>query len=521
MFRLRRELLMVLLIVIAAGILIWRWHGARAPSNAKFADALFAREPVTLTPRIHMLGRLVPSVAYAIETSAGLVLVDTGLESDGSRLREQLVSLELDESRICAILLTHVHGDHSLGARFLRELTGVKIYAGRGDCQPLRDGGPREAFFSTFPMDDVPIHGTPVDVELIGDEELVFGDARIQVIATPGHTPGSICYLLHQDNQRVLFGGDTISSLISDLGTYAAYLAPRYRGNARDYLDSLRKLRAIPAPDLVLPGHPNEEGQPHSPRLSESAWHNLLDRGIRDMEKLVARFDADGEDFLDGNPKQLLAGLYYLGDYKRRAVFVLNTGSHQMLFDAPGDDGLAAFIAERLKTAGIEAPSLTAVLVTSSDPAAIGGLAMITATWDCRVVADASAHQTIRAKSSVPVQLMTPQELAEAGWFSIRAIPLEGCGAGTVAYLFRWENRDVLASGNVPTTFGQESLDDLQNTLQGEWIDSHRCRDSLSQLRERRPDLWLPAYPKNGQNANLYDSQWGDVLHRNLQGLNR
>ena len=98
----------------------------------------------------------------------------------------------------------------------------AKIYAGDADASTLRDGGPREAIFSTFPMDGFTIHGTPVDVELQGGEKLRFGNAEITVIATPGHTPGSICYLLKLDGRRILFGGDTISSLVGDLGTYSA-----------------------------------------------------------------------------------------------------------------------------------------------------------------------------------------------------------------------------------------------------------------------------------------------------------
>ena len=102
------------------------------------------------------------------------------------------------------------------------------------------------------------------------------------------------------------------------LGTYSAYLAPRYRGNASDYLDSLRRLRALPVPDLVLPGHPGADPTPQSPSLSQQRWKALLDDGIREMETLVARYEADGADFLDGVPKPLLPDLYYLGDFGGR-----------------------------------------------------------------------------------------------------------------------------------------------------------------------------------------------------------
>src|SRR5262249_1770431 len=123
---------------------------------------------------------------------------------------------------------------------------GAQVYAGKADCRPLRDGEPRIAFFSTFHMPHIATHATTIDVELLGDETLTFGDTNILVLATPGHTPGSICYLLERDGKRVLFTGDVVSSLdpatSGVLGTYAAYLAPAYRGDVDAYLTTLRRL---------------------------------------------------------------------------------------------------------------------------------------------------------------------------------------------------------------------------------------------------------------------------------------
>ena len=172
--------------------------------------AVFQPEVKTMAPGLHLLGQLDPSVAYAIETSEGLVLVDCGLESQHSLLLQQVETLGLNIDRLQAVLITHCHGDHYLGATHLRNLTGAKIYAGQQDSAVMRAGGPREAVFLTYPMDDVDILKTEVDVELKGAETLTFGDTTIRVIAASGHTPGSICYLMERDGFTALFSGDVI-----------------------------------------------------------------------------------------------------------------------------------------------------------------------------------------------------------------------------------------------------------------------------------------------------------------------
>ena len=168
----------------------------------------------------------------------------------------------------------------------------------------------------------------------------------------------------------MMLRGDDLprSELGKPLGTYSAYLAPRYRGNAQDSLDSLRRLRGLPVPDLVLPGHPGADVTPQSPCLSQASWESLLDRGIHDMETLLCRYEADGAIFLDGIPKQLLPDLYYLGDFRGAAVYGFFASSRFFLIDAPGGPGLVEFVSSRLRQLGRKPVAPTAVLLTSCEP---------------------------------------------------------------------------------------------------------------------------------------------------------
>src|SRR5262245_49981333 len=321
--------LVLIFITAAAVIYLWPRSANNQPVSAPDYASVLAADARALSSGVYILGRTRTGAVYAVETSEGLVLIDSGLEANATTLRKELAELYLDVNRLRAILLTHCHADHSMGAEYLRNLTGAKIYAGRADCPPLRAGGPREAFVSIFHMPSTVLHPTTVDVELEDNDSVPMGDTKFTAIAAPGHTPGSTCYLMERAGQRVLFTGDVILSLSPDnpepLGTYPAYLAPVYGGSPADFLTTLKKLRAMAVPDLVLPGHPVMDQTPQSPRLTQQRWEELLDCGIRTMDELITRRKVDGANFLDGHAKQLLPGLHYLGDIKERAVYCLKS----------------------------------------------------------------------------------------------------------------------------------------------------------------------------------------------------
>jgi glyoxylase-like metal-dependent hydrolase (beta-lactamase superfamily II) len=301
------------------------------------------------------------------------------------------------------------------------------------------------------------------------------------------------------------------------LGTYSAYLAPRYRGDAVTYLSSLRRLRALDVPDLVLPGHPRSDPTPQSPRLSPARWHDLLDRGIRDMETLVARLEADGADFLDGEPKTLLPGLDYLGDRGGRAVYGLSASSKLFLVDAPGGPGLLDFVRGRLRRLGREPAAPHAVLLTSGGEPETAGLRELVERCHVTVVASPAVLRRLRETCPSGMSLLSTDELPARGWFEVSPVPLRAGDLSPIAYRLEWAGKSVLLSGGIPVTVKDGSWPDPSSM-------SPRTREraldfliSVYKLADPKPDLWLPATPVDGQNANLYDRDWEDIITANYR----
>ncbi|MFO1321874.1 MAG: MBL fold metallo-hydrolase [Burkholderiales bacterium] len=123
--------------------------------------------------------------------------------------------------RLTWILETHVHADHVTGARALKERTGART------AVSLHCGA------------------TGFDQLLVDGESIVFGCEVVRAIATPGHTPGSTCYLWHDR----LLTGDTL--LIGGCGR-----TDFQNGSAEALFESITgKIFALPDDTLVYPGH--------------------------------------------------------------------------------------------------------------------------------------------------------------------------------------------------------------------------------------------------------------------------
>ena len=145
-----------------------------------------------------------------------------------------LILNALDEAQLSlrAILLTHAHFDH-FGAMWpLYTRRPAPVYVNREDLAPFVNIGPQRF---------VP----PPDTRFIGDgDRFTAGSLAFQVIACPGHTPGSVSYLCGD----MLFSGDTLLHMACGRIDYPC-------SSPADMLATLAKLRELPGSYRLYPGH--------------------------------------------------------------------------------------------------------------------------------------------------------------------------------------------------------------------------------------------------------------------------
>lgn len=132
------------------------------------------------------------------EGADDIVIIDPG--SNGEIVYDDIKGLGFE--KIAGILLTHGHGDHTGGARRLKELSGAKIYAYEDESEILKD--PEKNLSGWFGT----AYGFEADEYFYDKQTFTMAGVTFTVFHTPGHTKGGCCYYVEEDD--VLFCGDTI-----------------------------------------------------------------------------------------------------------------------------------------------------------------------------------------------------------------------------------------------------------------------------------------------------------------------
>jgi len=208
-----------------------------------------------------------PVPAYVIETERERVLVDTGLAPEAiadpvahygfealaifGLEQERRLDEQVDLASVTKVVLTHLHFDHAGGLAQLP--SSVPVYVQRREWEAA--GDPAVAQRNFFLSAD--FAGAADQVVLVDGDHDLLGDGSVELLATPGHTPG------HQSirvGERLVIGGD-VSHFASGLDDHRFPIFADDHGAQKASAERLRgvrengfEVRPGHDPDLLVPG---------------------------------------------------------------------------------------------------------------------------------------------------------------------------------------------------------------------------------------------------------------------------
>ena len=261
--------------------------------------AIQAVEPFQIFDNLYYVG-IDWVAAYVIETSAGLILIDSLYGPWVEHMLTGMQKLGLDPNDIRYVLVTHGHFDHAGGAAEIQRRFGATIVMTQEDWELARE----PATIPAFAM-NVPATG-----QIAEDGEIIqLGDTAVELFKTPGHTEGVLSM-----RYPVRDGNETHTAIT--LGGVGLNFSGVERTEA--YLESYARLRNEIARDAAvsLPNHAQmgqvferaealktrRPGQPH-PFVDRSGFARALSQFVANAEdKLIAERNGTA-----GNPLEALS----------------------------------------------------------------------------------------------------------------------------------------------------------------------------------------------------------------------
>jgi len=221
-------------------------------------------------------------------------VIDPG--GEGQRVARRLRELDLE---LAMILNTHAHFDHVLDAWLLKQEMGGDVYLHPDDQVILEDRS--VGLVAPLASTSKSPRGA-VDQWLHEGDRLPIGSLQLEVLETPGHTPGHLC--LYEKQTRIFFSGDHI---LDDITPNISVWSER-QDPLSQYLKSLDKIVPYEI-DWVLPGH-RTPFQNHRRRIAELKEHHeirteevasILRRGSRTAYQVASEmtWDIDCESWED------------------------------------------------------------------------------------------------------------------------------------------------------------------------------------------------------------------------------
>jgi metallo-beta-lactamase class B len=221
--------------------------------------------PAQVFDNLYMLG-MKTATAWALTTSEGIILFDAMFHHN---VEETVVgsmrALGLDPADIKYVIISHAHNDHFGGAAYLQETLGARIVMSVEDWEHMRSW-PQLGSLAPFPRDDIAVRD---------GYTITLGDTTVSIVATPGHTPGTISPIFPvRDGEDVHYVGYWGASAVSFLPAEGIV----------QYMGSVDRFQRIdPRVDVPLTNHP------------------AIDASLLKLEALAGRGRGDPHPFVEGN----------------------------------------------------------------------------------------------------------------------------------------------------------------------------------------------------------------------------
>jgi metallo-beta-lactamase class B len=194
--------------------------GAGGPGGSRRPPAreTWSAEPAKIADNLYFLGTRIHS-AWVIVGSQGIIIIEALFDyAARDEILGGMEKLGLDKSKVKYVILSHAHADHDGGAKLLQdEIPGVHLIYGVEDWEAVDK--------STDHAGGKPKH------DMVGDDgmKVSVGDASVQIVTMPGHTPGTLSYLFEvRDNgkpMRVAYVGGTAIPFNASAAYYDRYIA--------------------------------------------------------------------------------------------------------------------------------------------------------------------------------------------------------------------------------------------------------------------------------------------------------
>ena len=233
-----------------------------------------------------------PSSTHIIDTGDGLILIDPGYRENFYLVINNIWELGFNPKDIKYILLSHCHFDHTDATDLLVNMCGAKVFMGKDDM-PLYKGEIFHYNFVPFTVD-----------EFLDDGDIVeLGNTKVECLATPGHTDGTMSFIFDVTDGTTtykagMFGGAGTNTMTKEF-IEKHNLSYDCREKFANSIERLLKIHI----DVSLGNHVVgnntvgnlkllEENPDTNPFVNPKLWTDFL---VERRERLIKVIEADSE----------------------------------------------------------------------------------------------------------------------------------------------------------------------------------------------------------------------------------